>query len=136
MELKYSKKSWHAWLYRSFYCKDELPTNLCPYFWKVVLSFLLIPLTFPIHIFHFFTKKRNQNHWCINAGILFALEIWKIGVVVILILLIILILVFAFVSLCFFVNEKTHVSDKISDGIIADKFKSFIGRYCPKINWE
>ena len=38
-----SKQSWHAWVYQFFYGFDNpLPNNLCPYFWKFILSIALL----------------------------------------------------------------------------------------------
>lgn len=37
--MKFSKNAWHARLYSLTYGTDaSLPTNLCPYFWKLVLA--------------------------------------------------------------------------------------------------
>lgn len=44
MEL--NKKSWHCWLYRTVYGKYcGLPNNLCGYFWKGIVSGVLLLLT-------------------------------------------------------------------------------------------
>lgn len=40
MELNKNSKS--ARLYRWYYATEELPTNLCPYFWKLVIMYALI----------------------------------------------------------------------------------------------
>lgn len=44
--MKLSTKSWHSWLFRYTYGKDNLPDNLCPYFWKLVLAMILFPVLF------------------------------------------------------------------------------------------
>lgn len=44
--MKLNKNSISSKLYRWFYCTDEMPISLCPYFWKLVLAWLfLIPLS-------------------------------------------------------------------------------------------
>lgn len=43
--MKLDKNSISAKLFRWFYSAKELPTNLCPYFWKLVVAYMLaIPL--------------------------------------------------------------------------------------------
>jgi len=40
-----SKNSWHYWLYTTVY-STSVPTNLCPYFWKLVWGCIIfIPIT-------------------------------------------------------------------------------------------
>lgn len=39
-----SKKSWHYWIYKQFF--KWTPTNLCPYFWKTVIAFIIFPVAF------------------------------------------------------------------------------------------
>jgi hypothetical protein len=40
--MKANKNSISARLYRWFYFTDEMPSNLCPYFWKLVVAYTLI----------------------------------------------------------------------------------------------
>lgn len=40
--MKLNHNSISARLYRWFYLTDNMPTNLCPYFWKLVLMYVLI----------------------------------------------------------------------------------------------
>lgn len=58
-------KSFNSKLYRWFYCTNELPNNLCTYFWGLVISYLfLIPiglLTLPITICRF-NNLRQSNY--------------------------------------------------------------------------
>lgn len=71
MEL--NKKSFHVWLYKITYntnrwSKNEgqLPNNLCPYFWKLVIAFLvLIPnfvLQLPLLISDLFTTDKFEEN--------------------------------------------------------------------------
>lgn len=44
--MKAKRNSISARLYRWFYFTDEMPNNLCPYFWKLVIAYtLILPLT-------------------------------------------------------------------------------------------
>lgn len=43
--MKFSTNSWHAKLFKLAYGSAKpLPSNLCPYFWKTIFSFILWPL--------------------------------------------------------------------------------------------
>lgn len=59
MNLNFNSLS--ARLYRWFYNKEVMPDNLCPYFWKLVLMWLLIlpyvGLTLPVQITTKFRQK-------------------------------------------------------------------------------
>lgn len=43
--MKIKRTSWHAKFYKAIYVTDTLPTNLCPYFWKLVLAVITLPIT-------------------------------------------------------------------------------------------
>ena len=59
--MKLKSNSISSKLYRWFYGTDSLPTNLCPYFWKLVLAWLvLIPYSlvcFPMILTEIYNKK-------------------------------------------------------------------------------
>lgn len=62
MELSISKTSWHALFYKWFYNGYRMPQSLCPYFWKLLLAILVMPVigpfSLPIYfIFKFFKKS-------------------------------------------------------------------------------
>lgn len=50
--MKLNNSSWYVWIYRSSYGieKYQLPKNLCPFFWKLLLSFVLLPFVFFGHL--------------------------------------------------------------------------------------
>lgn len=52
--MKLNPKSWYVWLYRSSYNLGtrELPNNLCPFFWKLVASIIMLPLSWIGHLFN------------------------------------------------------------------------------------
>ena len=55
MEL--NKNSFSAKLYRWFYATKQMPQNLCPYFWKLVVAFIMalpvLILTLPYEIIYY-----------------------------------------------------------------------------------
>ncbi len=57
--------SFSSKLYRWFYGTNKMPNNLCPYFWKLIIAFVLaIPifvLTLPFEIAQLFAKKTLED---------------------------------------------------------------------------
>lgn len=43
--MKIKRTSWHAKFYKAIYVTNTLPTNFCPYFWKLVLAVITLPIT-------------------------------------------------------------------------------------------
>ena len=62
MELKLN--SWYVWLWNYTY-SEEVPNNLCPLFWKLVVAILLfIPnliFRIPVNIYNMFAKKNYDK---------------------------------------------------------------------------
>jgi hypothetical protein len=62
--------SFSSKLYRWFYGTIEMPNNLCPYFWKLFIAFVLaIPLfvlTLPFEILRVFSKHRREDFYDIS----------------------------------------------------------------------
>jgi hypothetical protein len=60
--MKLNQNSLSAKLYRWFYKTDTMPTNLCPYFWRLVTAVILSPLlaiyTLPYEIIN---DKRSRR---------------------------------------------------------------------------
>lgn len=48
--LNFNRKSWHSALYQSSYGTDELPDNICAYFWKLVFALIMLLPGFAGHI--------------------------------------------------------------------------------------
>lgn len=150
-----SKKSWHYWFYSKFYWRT--PTNLCPYFWKTVLSIVLllplfifcIPLRTGSHIFDCKDGKKGTIWEVFGAAVatniaafLFVGMVafwwvvqkstwWSVG----------------FVGygvtgtiLLFFVVDKIQRSIKWKKSGRPNILKEFIKakkqKYCPVIEWE
>jgi uncharacterized Tic20 family protein len=63
--MKLKSNSISSKLYRWFYGTNDLPNNLCPYFWKLVLAWLvLIPYSLvcaPVIIMELFDKSYDYN---------------------------------------------------------------------------
>jgi len=63
--MKLNKNSVNARLYRWFYNVDLMPRSICPYFWKLILMWLLvIPYCVwlaPVYIIHRLTGERILN---------------------------------------------------------------------------
>ena len=64
--MKLNSNSISSKLYRWFYGTNDLPNNLCPYFWKLVLSWLvLIPYSLfclPVILHELFDKTYQVTH--------------------------------------------------------------------------
>lgn len=64
MKLNYN--SFSSKLYRWIYYTDdmEMPTNLCPYFWKLVVAYIIalpvLVLTLPIELIRLFVKDKEK----------------------------------------------------------------------------
>lgn len=63
--MKLNQNSISSKLYRWFYGTKELPNNLCPYFWKLVLAWLvLIPYSLvclPVILYEMFDKEYKYD---------------------------------------------------------------------------
>ena len=62
--MKLTKNSFNSKLYRWFYCTNQLPINLCPYFWKLLMAWvLLIPvvvITLPVTLGEIRSLKQSN----------------------------------------------------------------------------
>lgn len=62
-----------ARLYRWFYDKEQMPDNLCPYFWKLVLMWLMIlpymVVTLPVQIITKFRQKPIDETIAYTIGV-------------------------------------------------------------------
>jgi hypothetical protein len=82
--MKLNQNSISAKLYRWFYKTDTMPTNLCPYFWKLVTAVILSPLfaiyTLPYEIINYKRSRRWDTYgdmlgislscWCLIAAVI------------------------------------------------------------------
>lgn len=142
--MKARKNSIHAMIYKFTY-KSDLPNNLCPYFWKVILGIILfIPnfiIQFPILLIQLFQKDKDDVN--VNEKRLYGFIIYGI-----------LFLIFVLFSSNYniiqaFLHHKYNV-DAVAVGCILDfgivlEFFKYLGRKIinkkyrtiePKIDWE
>jgi hypothetical protein len=59
--MKLNKNSISAKLFRWFYGTKELPTNLCPYFWKLVMAYVFVIPLFIISFPYIIIDKNSCN---------------------------------------------------------------------------
>lgn len=160
--MKASRKSIHAKLYDFTYMSD-LPSNLCPYFWKLIFGFLIfmpnLIIQLPSLIIMMFTKDRSlyscNNRRTIGIGIYIALAILY-GYIYVTFnwikamfgfyyynqddanvgwIINSIILIGVMVWLVFNFNKKKLAKEE-KPNIIYEFFKAKYNRYCPKIDWE
>jgi hypothetical protein len=78
--MKLNKNSTSAKLYRWFYKTDTMPTNLCPYFWKLVTAVILSPflaiLTLPYEIVYSNIKYKSYKLY--DDMIVRSLALWLV----------------------------------------------------------
>lgn len=152
-----SKNSFSAKLYRFFYNTDDLPNNLCPYFWQLLLAYILvIPFILPVIILRYGTDKNIDIPAAIIIGIRLVVQFALITITSMIIIPINLFtglfnlkvidfmitfaiigyLIVAIIGLFFLVDKLSTLttnSNKIS--IVGEFIKAKYNNYCPKIDW-
>lgn len=162
--MKLNQNSLSAKLYRWFYKTDTMPTNLCPYFWKLVTAVILSPLfaiyTLPYEIINY--KRRCRDTYSDILGI--SLAYWLIIIAVICMIsplslffytpdkdsllmgmivlafciwvsLIVIGITWAIVKTVVYLQSKKSDDEK-TDNIIVEMVKAKYHKYCPKIDWK
>jgi len=160
MEL--NKNSLTAKTYRWFYNKKlhEMPTNLCPYFWKLVLMWItFIPsilLSLPYTVFTTIDKDEKTEH---NPAV--GLIIWLFLFILQCIFIafgylffeyekdsylgscavggffaIILLSILGIIELIRYLNKRTNKSERKQSNIIIEFVKAKYNKYCPQITWK
>jgi hypothetical protein len=162
--MKLNQNSISAKLYRWFYKTDTMPTNLCPYFWKLVTAVILSPLfaiyTLPYEIINYKRSRRDTygdmleeslGYWLLIAAIICMISslgfffyipdkgslLWGImGVGCILWGSLILVgITWAIVKTVEYLKSKKSDDEK-TDNIIVEMVKAKYHKYCPKIDWK
>jgi hypothetical protein len=162
--MKLNQNSISAKLYRWFYKTDTMPTNLCPYFWKLVTAVILSPLfaiyTLPYEIINYKRQRWDTygdmlgislSCWCLIAVIICMIStlgfffyipdkgssLWVImGVGGILWGSLILVgITWAIVKTVEYDPQKKSDNEK-TDNIIVEMVKAKYHKYCPKIDWK
>ena len=73
--MKLNQNSISAKLYRWFYATEKMPMTLCPYFWKLVIMWLLIV---PVSIFSIPTTIRKNHDYSLGERFSINFLIWFI----------------------------------------------------------
>lgn len=114
--MKLSKTSWHYRLHAWLGEEKDIPTNLCPYFWR--LFFVLLIMAAGAFITIGAMYKLSAVAWAKKGSEAYvdSINVWIIlGVCTGVVLLIILL---------------------ATDNLLSKFLKAKIGKYCPKITWE
>ncbi len=163
-----NKNSVSARLYRWFYNKieEEMPTNLCPYFWKLLLMWLLfIPvfiITLPGEIFFWVTDDYDSGFGpklgftIVLYVALYALTCMGLAVSLFFVTYVkgsflaissqggltlwsagIIITIYCLINKAISRIKRISKEPKLNNKTIVSEFiKAQLGKYCPKIDWE
>jgi hypothetical protein len=162
--MKLNQNSLSAKLYRWFYKTDTMPTNLCPYFWRLVTAVILSPLlaiyTLPYEIINY--KRRRWDTygdmlgislscWCLIAAIISMISslgfffyipdkssllevIMGVGCIFWGCLILVGI-IWGIIKTKEYLQSKKSDDEK-TDNIIVEMVKAKYHKYCPKIDWK
>ena len=163
--MKLNKNSISAKLFRWFYGTSELPTNLCPYFWKLVMAYVFAIPLFIISLPYVIIDKDSCNEslgsriglgfvcWFILFLLITALTpimlFWHTPVKDSLLETLIEIGIFTWIT-CLTIGVMWfihHLGEKIKErrnlpkeekrsNIIVEMVKATYYKYCPKIDWN
>ena len=162
--MKLNQNSISAKLYRWFYKTDTMPTNLCPYFWKLVTAVILSPLlaicTLPYEIINYKRWRRDTYgdilgeslaYWFFIAAIICMISTLSLFFYIpdedSLLMVMIVFGFCVWTSLIIvgitwaIIKTKEHLQSKNSntektDNIIVEMVKAKYHKYCPKIDWK
>jgi hypothetical protein len=162
--MKLDQNSLSAKLYRWFYKTDTMPTNLCAYFWKLVIAVILSPLlaihTLPYEIINY--KRRRWDtysdmlgmslaYWCFIAAVICMIStlglffyipnksssLWviiSVGCILWGSLILVGIGWGIYETVKYLKSKKSD--DEKTDNIIVEMVKAKYHKYCPKIDWK
>jgi len=162
--MKLNQNSLSAKLYRWFYKTNTMPTNLCPYFWKLVVAVILSPLfaiyTLPYEIINYKRRRRDTynnmlgeslGYWCFIAlvicmisslGLFFYIPdrsstLWMIMAsgCIFWSSLILVGIIWGIIKIVEYLQSKKSDNEK-TDNIIVEMVKAKYHKYCPKIDWK
>jgi hypothetical protein len=162
--MKLNQNSLSAKLYRWFYKTDTMPTNLCPYFWRLVTAVILSPLlaiyTLPYEIINYKRSRRDTYgdmlgtsfvYWFFIVAIICMISTLSLffyipdedsllGVMIVFGFCVWTSLIIVGIIWSIF-NTKEYLKSKKSDdektdNIIAEMVKAKYYKYCPKIDWK
>ena len=163
--MKLNKNSISAKLFRWFYRTSELPTNLCPYFWKLVIAYVFAIPVFIISLPYVIVDKDSRNQ---SLGERIGLGFFCWFILSLLIASLTPIILFwhtpvkgslleslihygfavwvagLFIGVMWFIH---HLGEKIKErrnlpkeekrsNIVVEMVKATYYKYCPKIDWN
>jgi surface polysaccharide O-acyltransferase-like enzyme len=163
--MKLNKNSISAKLFRWFYRTSELPTNLCPYFWKLVMAYVFAIPVFIISLPYVIVDKDSHNQ---SLGERIGLGLFCWFILSLLIAALTPIILFwhtpvkgslleslihygfavwvagLFIGVMWFIH---HLGEKIKErrnlpkeekrsNIVVEMVKATYYKYCPKIDWN
>ncbi len=163
--MKLNKNSISAKLFRWFYRTSELPTNLCPYFWKLVMAYVFAIPVFIISLPYVIVDKDSRNE-SLGNRIGLGFVCWFILFLLIVALTPIMLFWYTpvkdsfleilihcgffvwlaglIIGIMWFIH---HLGEKIKErrnlpkkekrsNIIVEMVKATYYKYCPKIDWN
>jgi hypothetical protein len=162
--MKLNQKSLSAKLYRWFYKTDTMPTNLCPYFWRLVTAVILSPLlaicTLPYEIINYKHSRRDTYadilgtslaYWFFIAAVICTISTLSLffyipdedSLLMVMIVfgfcvwtyLIIVGIIWSIFNTEEYLKSKKSDDEK-TDNIIVEMVKAKYHKYCPKIDWK
>lgn len=160
-----NKNSISAKLFRWFYRTSELPTNLCPYFWKLVMAYVFAIPVFIISLPYVIVDKDSRNEslgnriglgifcwfglFLLIAALSLIMLFWYTPVKDSFLEILIEIGIFTWltgltIGVMWFIH---HLGEKIKErrnlpkkekrsNIIVEMVKATYYKYCPKIDWN
>lgn len=140
--MKLNQNGTIARYYKWFYMTDELPTNLCPFFWWLALSLLLAVVMMPtIAIYRKMRElKAPYVEWIIAGVFLWVAILAVVALIIHFVTNPIGTSIFAGIALSVafitFITTRKSEAIKESKRIVAEKLRSAKEGYCPRIDWE
>ncbi len=150
MEIKLKSNSWHSKLYKWTYAADVLPQSLCNYFWALLFSILLTPITMFSKPWDWMRLKPESfiTRFLSSIGTLIILMLASLLVLnsikdpygALRVFLFILSIIFLFAIIIVGTWGTIEAKDKIvkTDAyqIVSGQAYSVKKKICPKINWK
>lgn len=76
--MKLNQNSISARLYRWFYLTEDMPTNLCPYFWKLVVMYILLIPVGIITLPTIFSKRIHYGDFNFTERLIVSFVSWAL----------------------------------------------------------
>lgn len=156
--MEINKNNWHAKFY--YWTYKNHPNSLCPYFWKLILAFVLLPLTFVGYLIPTFREDEdNVLSVYFAVTVLFWILLgfgWEtgnnmfetyhiflstfLGFLILLFGIAVALTVLFGIGYFFAEWLPEHIyknrREEPKTNLIKERIKAFKGKYCPKITWR